>query len=101
MNEIKFSHNYPKLWNQKTGLLLRVTIRDRERDMSKSLIEYDTKYAEGKYYELKKGKYLHLVFLGNEGIPFSTIRRWTPDKEKYYLGLVGQELKIILMECGD
>jgi len=42
MTSIKFSHNYPKLWNQKIARLLNVHVTLKE-NLDKDLIEYDTK----------------------------------------------------------
>ena len=62
MNKIRFSHNYPKLWNQDSAILLNVLPIDSV-EFNKDLIEYDTKNCEGGYYPLKAGKYIQLIFL--------------------------------------
>ena len=87
MNRIKFSENYPKLWNQTRAVLLNVLLIEKEEfPLNKDLIEYDTKNCNGTYYSLPKTKYIQLIFLGNKRIPFCTIRRWTPLKYEYYFG---------------
>lgn len=93
---IKFSSDYPKLWGQKQGRLLGVYAIAHE--LHKDLIEYDIKKSDGSYYPLPKGTVIQLVFLGDKGIPFCTIRRFTPNKFSYYVGLVGEDLKIQIME---
>ncbi len=93
MNKIKFSHNYPKLWNQETAYLIKVRVIVSE-SLNKDLIEYDTKTSDGKYYELPKGRLIQLFFIGNVSIPFCTIRRYTPEKLLYYLDLVNTTFKI-------
>jgi hypothetical protein len=90
--EIKFSHIYPKLHGQTSAQLVSVNVIDR-KDMSPELIEYDTKF-DGGYYPLPAGIYLILLFHGNLSIPFTTIRRWTEEKQKYYWGSIGKIFNI-------
>jgi len=97
MEEIKFSHNYPKLWDQETAYLILIRETDF-RDISEKLLDYDTKNSKGGYYPLPKGKLLQLFFIGNEGIPFCTIRRYTPEKLLYYLSLIHTSFKILIEE---
>ena len=82
MNQIKFSHDYPKLHGQRSAELLSVCIRDRGT-LTDKFVDYDTTYDGGKY-PLPPNKYLVLVFLGNELIPFTTVRRYTEEKYNYY-----------------
>lgn len=96
MNTIKFSHNYPKLWGQKSAVLLRVCLLSTVNPI---LREYDTKFAEGCYYELPKGKVIQLIFLGDNGIPFCTIRRFTDDKWGYYTHEIGRNFTIEITEA--
>jgi hypothetical protein len=95
---IKFSHHYPKLHEQRTEILLRVEIREK-KELCNEFIFYDTRYylEHGKdgekgyfYYLLPDVKLLCLVFLGNDLIPFTTVRRWTSEKAKFYNGAIGQ-----------
>ncbi len=100
MNVIKFSHNYPKLWGQKTARLISVElIFPTEFPLNQDLIDYDTKTKEGEYYPLPKNEYLQLIFLGNKKIPFCTIRRYTLEKRNYYVNKTRQEFKIEIKEC--
>lgn len=100
--QIRFSHDYPKLWGQKKAELLAVKIILAEViQANKKLLNYDTKFITRdlleEYYPLpKSGHLLQLVFLGDEGIPFCTIRTMTPEKYKYYSSAVGKEFSIIL-----
>ncbi len=99
MPKIKFSHDYPKLWGQKSVKLIYVGLLDG-RTLPEELIEYDTKYSEPvilqpsgakskifKYYPLPKTQLIQLVFLGDKGIPFCTLRRYEPKKYEYYSSL--------------
>jgi len=100
LHSIKFSHNYPKLWNQKEASLICINIIEKTYfPLTKELIEYDTKDCKGNYYPLPKTNYLQLIFLGDKLIPFCTIRRRTPEKEKYYRGLVDNIFQIKIIEA--
>ena len=90
---IKFSHVYPKLRGQKFARLLEVVLRERA-ELSENFIEYDTKYGSDNSYPLPNGIYLILVFLGNDLIPFTTARRWTQEKERYYREAIGKNFNI-------
>jgi hypothetical protein len=93
---IKFSHNYPKLWGQKKAELIGVRILNAQA-INKDLIEYDTKTSEGEYYELpKKGELIQLVFVGDKDIPFCTLRRYTEVKYLYYSENVGNTFDIVI-----
>ena len=105
MPTIKFSHHYPKLHGQTSAELLAVRTCTRD-EMSAAFIEYDTAY-EGEagvvgptmYYPLPRNKYMVLYFIGNERIPFTTVRRWTPEKCTYYYEAVGQTFDIVHVEA--
>jgi len=102
MPKIKFSHQYMKLAIQtECATLLQVFVTDAE-ELSKEFRDYDTAYfAEGgaKYYELPKGKVLVLVFEDSDNnYLFTTIRRWTPEKEQYYKNLQGETLEVEVTE---
>jgi len=96
--QISFSHEYPKLHGQKSAILLAVEFCGRS-DLTEKFIEYDTAYLGGNY-PLPPAKYLVLVFLGDEMIPFTTVRRWTEEKFRYYYNSIG---KVFNMEviCAD
>ena len=97
---IKFSSDYPKLHGQTSAELLAVKPIRIDKNTPKELLEYDTKKADGTYYKLRTGNYIQLVFLGNLGIPFCTIRSkrnmYAEDKEAYYKQFVGQVFNIVL-----
>lgn len=121
MNKIKFSHHYPKIWAQKTAKLLAVEVF-KTKDLFGEhplLWFYDTAFCKnykcgewfvsgvcwgkcqkGDYgnYDVPAGKLLQLVFLGENRIPFCTLRRWTGKKEKYYRDLIRQEFEIDIQE---
>lgn len=94
MNEIRFSHNYPKLWNQKKAELIAVR-EINSKDFNIDLLEYDTKYHGG-YYPLKEGDYIQLIFLGDKHIPFCTIRPYSQQKENYYQDSINMIFDIVV-----
>jgi hypothetical protein len=96
-NVIKFSDDYPKLWGQKQAILLDVKCVQK-KELSKDLLEYDTKTSKGEYYMLPEGLLLQLIFLGDKRIPFCTLRKQSPWKEKYYRSQVGFMFEIVIGE---
>ncbi len=108
MNQIPFSHNYPKLWGQKTGKLVYVQLLDaKDVQKNKDLLEYDTKYDSNlrglyEYYPLpKSGNLIQLVFIGDKGIPFCTLRpeySKIGNKLEYYQSRIGQDFEIVMKD---
>jgi len=99
--KIKFSKQYNKLWNQSEAELLAVKNIKINKQTPKELIEYDTKAVDGSYFPLKSGTYIQLVFLGDKGIPFCTIRAAYPQtKVDYYRNNIGNVFKIEMIK-GD
>lgn len=97
MNKIKFSKEYNKLWNQKNAELLAVKDITINKNTPKELIEYDTKATDGSYYPLKTGNYIQLLFIGDKGIPFCTIRAAYPShKVEYYKSKIGEIFEILI-----
>ena len=95
---IKFTSDYPKLHGQTSAELLAVKPIRIDKDTPKEFLEYDNKKSDGTYYNLKTDNYIQLIFLGNLGIPFCTIRskidRHAEDKEAYYSQFVGENFRI-------
>jgi len=84
---IKFSHQYPKLHGQTSARLLRIELWDRS-ELSDKFVEYDTVY-DGGHYPLPDDRYMVMVFIGNDLIPFTTVRKWTDEKFKLYQSEIG------------
>jgi len=83
--KLKFSNDYPKLYGQKRATLLQLLQKDRI-ELSNDFVEYDTVTCDGDHYPLPAGRYFVLVFLGDKLIPFTTVRRLTHEKYRYYYG---------------
>ncbi|MDR3113181.1 MAG: hypothetical protein LBU09_02270 [Endomicrobium sp.] len=106
--EIKFAHNYLKLWEQKSAVLIAVQIIKIPDELNDSLKMYDTTYYADSdtsssrvgginNYELPSGECLQLIFLGNKRIPFCTIRaRYgrRGDMYEYYSRLLCRRFEI-------
>lgn len=101
MRTIDFSHQYMKMPHNVTNnsvVKLIEVLNSRFEDLHESFIEYDAKTDKGDMYPLpKNGDCLILLLLGDglafdQGALFTTVRRSTPDKKRYYKGLRGQEL---------
>ena len=94
MNEIKFSKNYKKLHNQNKATLLWLTV-GKAIELHPDFIEYDT---EGQYEIKKDQKYIMMVFLGINGIPFTSLRKFNDENVRRFVGKENQEFKIIVEE---
>jgi hypothetical protein len=99
MKTIKFSSDYPKLHGQKTATLVAVARIKIDENTPPELLEYDTKKADGSYFNLEHGTYLQLIFLGDKSIPFCTIRSAQPaHKVEDYKSSIGQKYNIEIIE---
>ncbi|MBE7413393.1 MAG: hypothetical protein HS129_15255 [Leptospiraceae bacterium] len=111
MNKIKFSHTYMKLFEYdeipvKEAQLLEVLNIELEK-LSGYFITYDTIFwDEGEMhpdlYPLpEKGDYLLLIFekisAPNRDI-FTTLRRYTQEKEKYYRDSIGKVFDVVIQK---
>lgn len=105
---IKFSHRYEKMPETDDSTSLMAVFVADTKEFGELFTKYDTLYFKKSfsrmengvgYYSLPKGKVLVLLFMtGYPGKVWTTIRRWTPAKEKYYRGIVGQDVKILIEE---
>ena len=92
-----------RLQHGSTVRLIEV-LNSKFEDLHQTFIDYDTRTAEGGTYPLpKRGNCLVLLFIG-DGLAwdtaelFTTVRRSTPDKERYYKGLRGQQMIVEISE---
>jgi len=100
MNKIKFSHKYYKFPSAYQKSQLTQVIVIEESEISQTFRMYDTSFRDGigkeGMYPLPRGKLILIILVANEGKGWlwTTIRRWTPEKDRYYRGLVGH-----VVEC--
>jgi len=98
MNKIKFLGDYVKLHHQTKATLLQVNFTQIDEDTPQELIDYDTTRLDGTKYKLEDKYYLQLIFLGNFGIPFSTLRSMGYEKMKRYVSNINKEFEIEIQE---
>ena len=93
MPEIKFKKNFAKLHNQEYCFILDV-IAIKGWELSDKFLKYDT---ENDFKIEKNKKYLLIFCMGDEFIPFTTIRTYndenivkyrSPDEENSYFKIV-------------
>ena len=101
MNKIKFLGNYVKLHNQTSATLIQVNFTKLDEDTPKELVDYDTLRVDGSRYELEEGYYIQLIFLGNYGIPFSTLRSMGYEKMKFYVSNLNKEFELDIQEIDN
>ena len=96
MNAIKFSHRYGKMPGGPSPALLIEVLNVKLEELSQLFLNYDTTIYTGGQYKLpKKGDYMILMLLSG-GDLWTTIRRRTPEKEKYYRSQIGQQFEIVI-----
>jgi len=102
---IKFSHIYNKMRLSddtivpRTALLMEVFVAVSE-ELHPRLVEWDTAHFDNAlnnwaYYKLPKGKVLVLLLKTHDMI-WTTIRRYTPAKHKYYLNKRWSDFNILI-----
>lgn len=97
MSSIKFSFSFPKLFGEDGYPISRARLLEvlevELSDLSDQFINYDT--AHGAHILPFKGAYLMLIFQKPGSIHlFTTLRRSTPEKLKYYRSLRGETLTV-------
>jgi len=101
LKEIKFNNQYPKLHNQKTARLLMV-IQEISGELLNNeffyLMKYDSLRDDGLLYNIKPDEnYMLLLFLGDENILFTTLRKQNEENAILYAESVG-DVFIITVE---
>lgn len=100
IKEIKFDNNYPKLKGEKAARLVAVF-----NDMSGQLLRqkfpdlmfYDTERDDGRFYYIDKNEtYILLLFLGENGNLFSSIRKYNPENVAKYNDSIGELFRLTI-----
>lgn len=105
--KIKFSHRYYKMPIQeaiKSGkhTIIGIQIHEDIYKLPEEFLHYDASFWNGKEteeYPIPLGKGIVIFIFSSHDNDFelwTTIRRWTPEKQKYYEGLKGKEVEIII-----
>lgn len=102
MPKIKFSHKYFKMPEPiQSGLCntaqLLAVLNTTKDQLKGEFINYDTLAVTGDKYELPEGRLMVLLLLSSE--LWTTVRRWTPEKEKYYRSNIGNLFEIEINEA--
>lgn len=106
MKTIKFSHDSYLKFGGTLGIvengevveLIGVSVYHSDL-LSRDFINYDTNFGTEEtpeYYPLPNGKLIVLFFFAFGMDIFSTIRRWTPQKEEYYRASIGKEFEVVI-----
>jgi hypothetical protein len=70
--------------------IIEVFIEDR-KNLSDVFVEYDTVTTDGHHYQLPSTTLIVLLLKTvGDGVLWTTMRRWTHEKEMYYRGLRGK-----------
>lgn len=101
---IVFNNNYPKLHNQKSAKLLAV-FRDIKGELLLTkmldLVLVDTLKDDGSFFQLYNSiTYMLLLFQGDKGIMFSTIRKDTHVNQEHYCDSIGDVFDIVVVNGG-
>lgn len=103
MNKITFSHKYNKLCGASdTAILLgmQLTIAG---SLDEEFLKYDTSYWDFKLgwqnYDLSRLKNVLILFFYSNYSVFTTIRRWTQQKEAFYKSKIGETFEIVIKEA--
>jgi hypothetical protein len=113
---IKFSHAYLKMPHSPEGFKLEKSrligvLKVNKSDLQQEFIDYDTSYlVDGSNklakYELPGGELIILFLIPHYEIPgfeiehldklWTTIRRYTPQKFKYYTDSIGKVFNVVI-----
>lgn len=101
MREIKFSHRYTKFdgIDIENPVALLEVFNSHKEHLSENFIMYDTLYRNGDdfaTYNLNSMPVIILLLIDKNGKIFTTVRRWTSNKETYYRDGIGEEFRIVI-----
>lgn len=103
MKTIKFANRFPKLHNQKTATLLMALTDLPEnvlRNKYSALWLYDTLCDNGTFYQSWRAgqNFILLLFLGDMGIMFPTLRTDNEENRNKYCESIGEIFNIEVEE---
>lgn len=106
--ELKFDHRYAKMPENVSKTCLLEVIQTHTDNLSNVFKVYNTEYDVG-YYVLPDDDLLLLILISyeenisggfNESV-WTTLRRYTPEKEKMYKSNIGNEIGINIIQDAD
>lgn len=96
--KIKFSHKYVKFPKLYTPSQLIEIFKVHFRDLHNEFLNYDTKtLIDGAYYKLPDDYLIVLILLADNNRLWTTIRRYTEVKYKYYEKNIGSFFDIVVV----
>lgn len=105
MRTIKFSHKYYKMPKDISDTTLYQVFVVKDTELSNVFRGYDTTYenrfGDAREYPIPDGLVLVLLFSSlsdYRDFLWTTILRWTEKKEKLYRSLMGEDVKIEIVE---
>ena len=92
-DDICFKHKFKKLQNQKYGYLEKILILDVNIKLksTKDFLIYDTEPYD---FKIKNGTFIYLLFIGEKGIPFTTLRKYSRENRGKYIQYKWYKIKI-------
>lgn len=102
VQQIIFNNEYPKLHNEKYGVLVAV-INDISSEILKTkwagLLRYDTLRSDGRFFAIQDGnKYMLLLFVSDNGFLIPTLRKQNKENSEKYNLLVGDLFEFVIIE---
>lgn len=105
MMKLKFNHNYAKMPEDVSKTCLLEVIKTHYNKLHSVFLVYDTEYEDG-YYQLPKTDLLLLVLIsyeknisgGYNEVVWTTLRRYSKEKEDYYISEIGNDVELKIVE---
>jgi hypothetical protein len=102
LHEIRFSHQYLKFGAYElpaNGKILQV-FKVNYKELSREFINYDTRYYDKpsesfKNYPLADTDHIFILIEIGASKLVTTMRRWTPEKWRYYKNLEGKPVMLV------
>ena len=99
IKQIKFSHPYEKLIGMASTPRLIQALKISYYELSEWMINYDAKiFDSDELYPIPKTDLILLIFQSDKNMIFTTIRRYTLSKWKYYKHAVGELFETTIKE---
>lgn len=99
-NFIKFNNKYPKLKGQRHARLIAAfngMTSELLRNKFPDLMFYDTERDDGRYYNIEDGEtYILLLFLGDKGNLFTSLRKQNDENVAKYNDSIGELFNIVI-----
>jgi len=100
---IEFSHRYCKMPPGYGKSILMEVLSVKMEELSQMFREYDTAYFDVCCREAndplpETGNYLLLILCADSGYLWTTLRRATPERTRYYKSMIGKQFRCVVEE---